>query len=66
MKVCGTPGRHQVKGPEGMFGHGCSIKSFGNAEAFNHYIKALRDLGRVVVFHTPFIAEVQASSEVKA
>ena len=34
MKVCGTPGRHQVKG--------------------------------LVVFYTPFIAEVQASSDLKA
>ena len=64
QNYAGTPGRHIVRGAVGMFGRGKDVKSFGNAEAFNAYVAAVRSLGRTVRFETPFVAVIEPRQQV--
>ncbi|SDC08674.1 hypothetical protein SAMN05192589_101225 [Paracidovorax valerianellae] len=51
-----------VQCPPGMLANGHSIKRFSNVQAFEGYVRQVRDMGMTVRFDSPFAAVVEASA----
>ncbi|GKS89099.1 hypothetical protein [Acidovorax sp. SUPP2539] len=51
-----------VRCPLGMLADGHLTKRFSNVQAFDGYVRQVRDMGMTVRFETPFAAVVEASA----
>lgn len=49
---------YTITGPSSMFGAGQTLRRFTSVSAFDAYVNTVRSAGFLVVFSTPFSADI--------
>jgi len=59
MSAAITPRTWSVRCPRGMLAFGRTVKPFTSVDAFDAYVRHVRQAGYLVTFTTPFAATVE-------